>query len=60
MIMSIRPSVAFPNLPTGAALTAGEARQLATKAAALGIEVVAEIDLYIQLRDCFGPFLADY
>ena len=39
------PSASFPNLPTGSALTADEARQLAAKASGLGIEVVAEIDL---------------
>jgi hexosaminidase len=39
------PSDAFPALPFSSALTTDQARQLQAKAASLGIEIVAEIDL---------------
>lgn len=39
------PSIAYPSLPMSSALTSDEAAQLQRKAASLGIEIVAEIDM---------------
>eukprot|EP00035_Acanthoeca_spectabilis_P008820 m.158923 g.158923 ORF g.158923 m.158923 type:complete len:699 (-) comp14513_c1_seq4:69-2165(-) len=39
------PSAAYPQLPFGSALNASEAKALQAKAASLGIEIVAEVDM---------------